>query len=157
MTSAPRSAALNGTSSDGSLQRSPNTKVCGLAFTRDLRNRSPLDEDTLLSEEFPPNRSDRASDIRKRYEADRERGVDAPLVEDLYLSDFVNIVARRKLFGQLSYDSRGKFESLFAPIIDLRNAAAHPVRSLVTSEAACQGLWDTLQKIDEALFALRAA
>lgn len=27
----------------------------------------------------------------------------------------------------------------------------------MTSEAACQGLWDTLQKIDEALFALRAA
>ncbi|MGH9424114.1 MAG: hypothetical protein ACRD3J_29340 [Thermoanaerobaculia bacterium] len=114
-------------------------------------------EQTLLGEEFVSTRSARASDIRKRYEQDRARGVDAPLAEYLYLSDFVNIVARRKFFRLLGYESRDQFLKVFAPIIDLRNAAAHPVRSLVTNEEACADLWSTLQKVDEVLFALRTA
>ena len=114
-------------------------------------------DDALLREDYPPGESDRASEIRTRYEADRAKGVDAQLVEYLYLSDLVNVVARRKLFGPLGYESRSKFEGLFGPIITLRNVAAHPVRSVVTSEDACLSLWQTVQKIEEALFALRAA
>lgn len=114
-------------------------------------------ENTLLIEDFPAGQSGRVSEIRQRYDGDRAKGVDAPLVEYLYLSDLVNVVSRRKLFRPLGYGSRGKFESLCAPILELRNAAAHPVRSIVTTEHGCVQLWATLQNIEEVLFALRTA
>lgn len=115
-----------------------------------------VSEAQLLSAELGPGTSKRGGEIRARYDADRAKGVDAALVEYLYLSDLINFVARRKLFDRLGYRSRAAFEKHFNPMIELRNSVAHPLRSLIADRGSCAKLWTTLDHIEQALFHLRS-
>jgi hypothetical protein len=116
-----------------------------------------VSESELLGRELGPGTSKRGDDIRARYTADRAKGVDAALVEYLYLSDLINFVAKRKLFDRLGYKSRAAFEKHFNPMNELRNLVAHPLRSLITDRGSCAKLWTTLDHVEHALFNLRAA
>lgn len=114
-------------------------------------------EAEFLAGEYGPTASGKAAEIRERYLADRAQGVDAPFIQYLYLSDLVNIVAKRRLFTLLGYGSRAKFEDQLGGVIGLRNAVAHPVRSIVTQPDACTKLWQTVESLEECLFAIRAS
>ena len=114
-------------------------------------------EADLLAQELGPEASRQAQETRARYDTDRAKGVDVPLVEYLYLSDLINSIAKRKLFDRLGYESRSAFEKHFNPMNDLRTRVAHPVRSLVTDPDSCGKLWSTLEDVEQALFSLRAA
>jgi len=92
--------------------------------------------------------------VKKRYEEDRASGVEADIVEYLYLSDFVDIVVAKGLYDMLGY-SEGQFRESLKAIKDLRNMIAHPARSLVTGDHPVEWLWEGIDRIEEALFALR--
>jgi len=93
-------------------------------------------------------------DARERYEADRAKGVDASFMEYLSLMQLVKIVRKGKLYQDLGYASGKSFGSVFEPLADLRNAVAHPVRSIVTSTDSIPSLWRRIDYIEEGLFRL---
>ena len=116
-----------------------------------------IPDEELLKGEYGPEAVGRAGDLRKRYVADREKGVDAPLSQYLYLSDLVNIVAKRKVFTRLGYPRRDLFKEQLGRVVELRNVAAHPVRSLVNHPEACTDLWNKIECLEECLFAIRGS
>ncbi|MGR3177489.1 MAG: hypothetical protein ACUZ8E_05495 [Candidatus Anammoxibacter sp.] len=93
--------------------------------------------------------------VRAQYDEDKAKGLDLPVTEYVYMADLVNIIAKKKLFDTLGYKSRKQYEKSFNPLIDLRNKAAHPTRSVVTDAASTSQLWDRIDLIEEALFKLR--
>jgi hypothetical protein len=95
------------------------------------------------------------SAVKVRFDADRANGLDAPLVEYLYLADLLTISAQRGLFAELGFASRSTFEKQINPLNDLRNGVAHPNRSLITSADSVKKLWRDIDLIEELLFRLR--
>jgi hypothetical protein len=92
---------------------------------------------------------------KDRYKADKENGVDVPFVEYLYLSDLVNVIAKKQLFKALDYPSRNKFEDAFGPLNALRNNVCHPITSLVDGDT-CNTLWNRIDRLEDILFRLRS-
>ena len=91
----------------------------------------------------------------RRYEADRRRGVDVPLVEYLTFSSLLNVAGRRRLFCKWGY-SRTAFERL-GSLTEIRDPVAHPARSLVRDGDSCADLWKRLQRLEQALVKARKA
>jgi len=89
------------------------------------------------------------------YNSDKEKGLDPNLMEYLYLSDLINLIAKKRLFNMLGYESKKKFEHSLGRINKLRNQAAHPTRSLITSADSVGKLWDKIEIIERCLFRLR--
>lgn len=89
--------------------------------------------------------------VHNRYLRDKKNGVEVPLVEYLYLLDLIEVVDERQLFGVLGYD-REKFKTSFCAYNELRNAVAHPTRSIVTSPSCVNDLWGKIDGIEDALF-----
>lgn len=85
----------------------------------------------------------------KYYEEAKREGVDAPFVEYLTLPTMINIGLTLGLHKRVGY-SRTCFEKL-GRLRNLRNAVAHPVRSLITKPSSCVKLWEKLQLIEEFL------
>jgi hypothetical protein len=113
----------------------------------------PVDE--LLEISFGENAKEKHEDVLKRYEKDKALGVDAPLVEYLYLSDLINIISKKKLYERLGYSSRSCFDKNLGSLNDLRHAVAHPARSIITEEHPVEKLWERIDRVEEALFVLR--
>jgi hypothetical protein len=111
-----------------------------------------LPESDLLQMTFGASAKAKHEGVRKQYEADKANGLEVPFVEYLYLSDLINIVAAKKLFSHLGFSSRKRFEDRFNPLNNLRDAIAHPSRSLITDEISCKRLWERIDSIEEALF-----
>lgn len=85
----------------------------------------------------------------KYYKEAKHEGVDAPFVEYLTLPTLINVGITRGLYKVFGY-SRTRFEKL-GRLRSLRNAVAHPARSLVTNPSSCVKLWEKLQLIEEIL------
>jgi CBS domain-containing protein len=94
-------------------------------------------------------------DIKERYASDQEKGLEPNLMEYLYLSDLINLVAKKHLYKELAYESRTKFEDSLGSISDLRNQAAHPTRTLIASAESVSKLWDNIETVERCLFRLR--
>ena len=97
---------------------------------------------------------EKAERIIGRMHADREKGFDAPLIEYIYFSDLVNLVSSAGLHRELGY-SKTQFGDSAGSLVDLRNRAAHPTRSLVNAEHGPDRLWGRIDRAEELLFALR--
>jgi len=111
-----------------------------------------LPESDLLRMTFGASTKAKHGSVRKRYAADKANGLEVPFVEYLYLSDLINILAAKKLFSHLGFSSRNRFEDRFNPLNPLRDAVAHPSRSLIADEMSCKRLWEKIDSIEEALF-----
>lgn len=85
----------------------------------------------------------------KYYEEAKREGVDAPFVEYLTLPTLINVGTAQGLHEVFGY-SRTRFEKL-GRLRSLRNAVAHPARSLVTNPSSCVKLREKLQLIEEVL------
>jgi hypothetical protein len=85
----------------------------------------------------------------KYYEDAKRKGVDAPFAEYLTLSTMINLGIALGLHEGVGY-SRTHFEKL-GRLLSLRNAVAHPARSLITNPSSCVKLWEKLQLIEEFL------
>jgi CBS domain-containing protein len=92
---------------------------------------------------------------KNRYDKDRAKGVDTAFVEYLYLLDLIKIALQRDLYAQLGYGSKEAFQEALNPLNNLRNAVAHPSRSLITNVQTVEQLWCCIDRIEELLFALR--
>ena len=92
--------------------------------------------------------------IKRRYETDQARGLELPVVEYLYFSDLVSLGLTTGLYGSLGY-SRSRFKRSLGSLAELRDAIAHPGRSLVRDPSAVARLWRRIERIDEALERLR--
>jgi hypothetical protein len=92
--------------------------------------------------------------IKKRYEADRKHGLELPVVEYLYFSDIVRVALRKGLYTRLNY-TKQEFERSLGSLADLRDAVAHPARSLIREPDAVSRLWRRIQRIEDGLERLR--
>ena len=75
-----------------------------------------------------------------RYEYGRRQKMELSPVEGLELSDLVNLWPRHPKLLEVFGISKKQFESRANPLIKLRNAAMHPVRSLVNSHSEVKSL-----------------
>ena len=89
-------------------------------------------ESELLAMTFGANDNPKFAEVKTRYNADKTKGVDVPFVEYLFLSDLINVIAKKQLYNALGCQSRKQFEQDFGPLVKLRDAVAHPTRSIIT-------------------------
>ena len=116
--------------------------------------RQTCTESESLQMTFDANHDTKFEETRDRYKADKDNGVDVPFVEYLYLSDLINMIAKKQLFKDLGYESRKQFDKAFGPLNELRKNVCHPVRSLIAGEN-CDKLWGHINQLEEILFVLR--
>ena len=95
------------------------------------------------------------AETKEQFNKDRRNGLDAPLIEYLYLSDFLTVSAKLGLFTELGFASRKTFEKQVNPLNTLRNSVAHPSHSLITTAESIKKLWRDIDHIEELLFRLR--
>jgi hypothetical protein len=112
-------------------------------------------ESELLEMTFGTNKHPKYADVKKRYNSDKDRGVDVPFVEYLYLSDLFDVIRKRGLFDQLGYQSGAECDDVFRPLVPLRNTVAHATRSLITDPESCKTLWQRIDQVEGVLFHLR--
>ncbi len=112
-------------------------------------------EPELLEMTFGTNENPKYADVKKRYQSDKANGVDVPFVEYLYLSDLLKVIRKKGLFGQLGYQSGREFDDAFGPMLTLRDAVAHPTRSLITDPKSATKLWERIDQVEGVLFHLR--
>jgi hypothetical protein len=112
-----------------------------------------IPEEQLLNMTLGEKVTEKHEDVKKRYQADKAKGVEVPFVEYLYFSDLANIVIKKGLHEKLGY-SRTLFEKNFGSLTDFRNVVAHPARSIITDEHSVKKLWERIDRIEEALFTL---
>lgn len=93
-------------------------------------------------------------EVKRRYQTDRDNGLELPVVVYLYFSDLVNLVIEKGLYGRLDY-SRTRFERSLGSLAELRDEVAHPARSIVREPDAVSKLWRRIQRIEDALGRLR--
>lgn len=98
--------------------------------------------------------SERAADILQRFDRDQQQGLDAPLIEYVYLSDLVNLAVDAKMHTRLGY-SATKFRRDAGALVALRNQVAHPARSVVDAANPVSRLWERVDRAEALLFALR--
>ena len=113
------------------------------------------EDSELLDLTFGTDPKPKYEGVKQRYNSDKAKGIDVPFVEYLYLSDMIKVIRKKKLYDQLGYQSAGKFEDAFGSLVELRDAVAHPTRSLIVDSASCNKLWERIDRIEEALFHLR--
>jgi hypothetical protein len=89
------------------------------------------------------------AESRRYYEEAKREGVDAPFVQYLTFPTLINIVASQGLYKKFRL-SRTRFEKL-GSLRELRNAVAHPARSLVANQSSCVELWAKIQLLEEIL------
>lgn len=112
-------------------------------------------EPELLELTFGADDNLKFDGVKDRFSDDKTKGVDVPFVNYLFLSDLVNVIAKKRLFEALGYQSRTQFDKAFGPLVELRNAVAHPTRSIVTEPDSCNKLWQNIDQVEEALFVLQ--
>ncbi len=93
---------------------------------------------------------------KRRYKEDLERGVDSSFVEYLYLSDVIQITAKKNLHTVLGYSDKSKFNSELWPLNGLRHQVAHPNSSIITDTNSVKGLCKKITRIEMDLSRLRA-
>ena|SRR3990172_3033415 len=94
-------------------------------------------------------------EVKRRYQTDRDNGLELPIVEYLYFSDLVGLVIEKGLYGQLDY-SKTNFKVSLGSLVKLRDEVAHPARSIVREPEAVSKLWRQVQRIEDALGRLRS-
>lgn len=113
-------------------------------------------EPELVEMTFGPNANPKYDAVRERYDSDRAKGVEVPFVQYLYLSDIVKAIRKKGLFSSLGYQSAGKFDDALGSVVSLlRDAVAHPIRSLIVDPESCKKLWEQIDQIEGVLFHLR--
>ncbi len=112
-------------------------------------------EQELLEMTFGINKNPKYADVKKRYTSDKAKGVDVSFVEYLYLSDLLKAIRKKGLFKALGYQSGGKFDDAFGPLVKLRDVVAHPTRSLIRDPKSCKKLWEQIDQVEGVLFHLR--
>ncbi len=115
-----------------------------------------IPEDDVVNATFGPSTDAKYRSVRERYQRDRANGVEVPVVEYLYLSDFIQVINEKELYRRFGYE-RKEYAEAFASFNKLRQQIAHPTRSIVTHPDAVGDLWRTIDRIEEALFRLRTS
>jgi hypothetical protein len=105
-----------------------------------------------IKESFAQTRSSNVPKVNDRYETDKRQGVDAPYVEYLHFSDLIQLIDARRL-AQLGISAERQTD--LKKLKDWRNKAAHPVQSLIRKPEEVEGLWNTLDLVEEVIFQLR--
>lgn len=88
-------------------------------------------------------------DTVSRYKEDAVKGMDGSIIEYLYLSDLFILISELKLFKLLGYKKQDEFEKDSGKLKQIRNAIAHPNKSLVKEPESLNDLWKSLVKINE--------
>ncbi|MEX0887573.1 MAG: hypothetical protein WD009_14165 [Phycisphaeraceae bacterium] len=96
-----------------------------------------------------------ASDaVRPQYEADRQQNIERDVVEYLYLPDLLKLLQKLGLYERLGYGSKAE-RAQFDKLVKLRNAVAHPGRTIIEDVEGVQKLWRDIQVIERALFRIK--
>jgi hypothetical protein len=89
---------------------------------------------------------------REAYMRDREKGVDAEVLEYFYLGDLLTVLRLdKKVRDQIGCSSLTDFDKKFNRLVKLRNTVAHPGRSLVSGPERVRKLWRDICLIESAL------
>ena len=88
-------------------------------------------------------------DTVSRFKEDALKGMDGSIIEYLYLSDLFILISEHKLFRLLGYKKQDEFEKDSGKLKQIRNAIAHPNKSLVKGPESLNDLWKSLVKINE--------
>lgn len=113
------------------------------------------EEQELLTMTFGESDKQKYAEVKARYNTDKTKGVDVPFVEYLFLSDLINVIAKKRLYSALECQSRNQFEKKFGVLVKLRDAIAHPARSIIIDTDSCKKLWQCIDQIEGVLFALK--
>ncbi|QNA44292.1 hypothetical protein [Lacibacter sediminis] len=90
-----------------------------------------------------------ALDTVKRYKGDALKGLDGSIIEYLYLSDLFLLACEHHLYKLLGYKKQQDFDKRSGLLRGLRNAIAHPNKSLVKGPLSLNDLWKSSVKINE--------
>lgn len=85
----------------------------------------------------------------RRFKEDASKGLDGNIIEYLYLSDLFLLITEHKLYKVLGYKNQDAFEKGSGKLKSIRNAIAHPNKSLVKSHDTLCDLWTAIVKIEE--------
>lgn len=113
-----------------------------------------VDECEVYNLIFGGNVKGKHREVKDEYEATKAKGVDASIVEYLYLADLQTIIAKKGLHSKLGY-SKKQFKTNLGSLNDLRNKVDHPARSIISHVDHVNQLWHRIERIEEALFKLR--
>jgi hypothetical protein len=58
-------------------------------------------ESELLAMTFGASDNPKFAEVKARYHTDKTKGVDVPFVEYLFLSDLINVIAKKRLYNAL--------------------------------------------------------
>jgi hypothetical protein len=111
------------------------------------------EEDLVAMVGTEPNHG-KGETIQDRFQADRDRGLDAHFVEYLQLSDLIAIARKRKLYLDLGYSGKS-FQDGLEPLVNLRHGVCHPNRSIVTPVDSVVRLWRRIERTEDCLVRLR--
>ena len=112
-----------------------------------------ISDEDLYDQFFSGEVKDKHTELKKRFDKDKSEGVDARLVEYLYLSDLVYAAKKTGVNKSLGYTNK-KFENALGSTIDLRHAVTHPTRKTLKAGALASQLWNRIDLIEEILFRL---
>jgi len=112
-------------------------------------------EKVLLDTKYSSRGDSKEKTPQERYADDRLQGLDVRFVEYLYMRHLIKVVKDNNLHGKLGYSSKTVFDNELGSLVELRNAVAHPARSLITKEESVARLWERLNRIEKAIFQLR--
>ena len=113
-----------------------------------------LDDQELYTLTLGATTDPKYDQVRRRYQADRIRGLELPVVEYLYFSDLIGVAHSRDLHAHLDY-SQSRFKRSMGSLVELRDEVAHPTRSLVRDPGAVRKLWRRVERIEDVLGRLR--
>jgi len=85
----------------------------------------------------------------QRFNNDCITGVDADILEYMYLSEIFQIYLDKKLFKKLGYSNENKFCLNNSRIKEIRNIVSHPNKSLIKDLTSVDTVWTALLKIED--------
>ena len=85
----------------------------------------------------------------QRFNNDCITGVDADILEYMYLSEIFQIYRDKKLFKKLGYSNENKFCLNNSKIKEIRNIVSHPNKSLIKDLTSVDTVWTALLKIED--------
>ena len=90
-----------------------------------------------------------SSNTLERFNKDCSTGVDADILEYMYLSEIFQIYRDKKLFKKLGYSNENKFCLNNSKIKEIRNIVSHPNKSLIKNSTSIDVVWTALLKIED--------
>lgn len=87
-------------------------------------------------------------DSMKRYKADLKTGMNANLIEYLFLSELIQIFIKYRLHIKIGFNNERNLLSIYNSIHKIRNITAHSTKSLVHTKDDVKELYHVIQNIE---------